>query len=611
MFVIGTAGHVDHGKSALVEALTGIDPDRLAEEKARGMTIDLGFAWLTLPDGRSVSIVDVPGHERFIRNMLAGAGGVDLALLVVAADDGVMPQTREHVAILDLLGVRHGVVALTKIDLADAEWLALVEADIAELIAPTSLAGSAIVRCSAVTRGGLDALTEAIVCALDRLPERRTTGRPRLPIDRVFTIGGFGTVVTGTLLDGELRTGDEVEILPGGLRARIRGLQSHRDRIDVATPGMRTAVNLAGVAKDELSRGLVLTTPGWLRATRVFDARVRSVAQRALPHNAHLMIHAGAAEASAQLRLLEDDALPPGGESWAQIKLDRDLALVRGDRFVLRTPDDTVAGGVAVDIAPRRHRRRDQAMLADLERLLSENPEDRVLRALDSRPLVDTGTIVAVSGVELTTAVAVLEGLAERDVIARIDVNGTQLFARREALRGLDDAATALVGAYHEAHPLRPGMPAEEMRSRLRLDARQLEALLASSASLRAHGSAVSLAAFEPAPSPAHQAEIERCLAALRAAPEHPPTVTLSSDVAAYLVERGLIVDAGDGIIFYAEAYTSMRDRVVEHIRSNGSITLAQARDLLSTSRKHAQALLEHMDRSRLTRRVGDERVLR
>src|SRR5512135_3690257 len=229
MSCIGTAGHIDHGKSALVQALTGIDPDRLAEEKERGMTIDLGFAWLKLPSGREVSVVDVPGHEGFIKNMLAGAGGIDVALLVAAADDGVMPQTREHLAILDLLGVRRGVVALTKCDLADDDWLDVVEADIADTLAGTTLAGSPIVRCSSVTRAGLDHLLAALATAIDGLPPRRDAGRPRLPIDRVFTIGGFGTVVTGTLIDGQLTTGDEVEVMPAGRRGRIRGIQSHRE----------------------------------------------------------------------------------------------------------------------------------------------------------------------------------------------------------------------------------------------------------------------------------------------------------------------------------------------------------------------------------------------
>ena len=361
MFVIGTAGHVDHGKSLLVEALTGIDPDRLREEKARGMTIDLGFAWLTLPGGRNVSIIDVPGHERFIKNMLAGAGGIDLALLVVAADDGVMPQTREHLAILDLLGVRRGVVALTKRDLVDDEWATLVANDIVELIDGTALEGSPVVPCSSLTREGLDTLVAALDTAIDGLPPKRNIDRPRLPIDRVFTIAGFGTVVTGTLIDGELAVGAEIELMPGQLRGRIRGLQSHRDKIERALPGMRAAINITGIDKTDMRRGLVLGAADTLHATSAVDARLTAVAglTHAVRHNMRVTFHCYADEANAQIRLLEAGDLRAGETSWAQIKLETPVALERGDRFVLRTPNDTIAGGVIADTAPKRHRRGD------------------------------------------------------------------------------------------------------------------------------------------------------------------------------------------------------------------------------------------------------------
>ena len=291
MRVIGTAGHVDHGKSTLVHALTGIDPDRLKEEKEREMTIDLGFAWLKLPSGREVSIVDVPGHEDFIKNMLAGAGGIDCALLVVAADEGVMPQTREHLAILDLLQVRDGVVALTKSDtIEDPEWLDLVQEEVREELAGTVLQDAKIVPVSAHTGFGLSELLEELDRLLQSPPPRQESGRPRLPIDRVFTIAGFGTVVTGTLIDGRLHNGQEVEILPRGLKARIRGLQTHKVKVELAIPPSRVAVNLTGVSKEQLRRGDVLTTPGWLRPTLLLDARLRLLkdAPRPLVHNATL-----------------------------------------------------------------------------------------------------------------------------------------------------------------------------------------------------------------------------------------------------------------------------------------------------------------------------------
>ena len=393
MYVIGTAGHVDHGKSTLVEALSGIDPDRWAEEKARGLTIDLGFAWCTLPSGREVSLVDVPGHERFIKNMLAGVGGIDLALFVVAADEGVMPQTREHLAILDLLQTTHGVVALTKCDLAEGEWLDLVEADVEELLAPTSLAGAAIVRCSATTGAGLDALRAALDGALSALPPVRDIGRARLPIDRAFTISGFGTVVTGTLIDGPLRVGERVSVAPGGMQARIRGLQSHKQRVERAEPGTRTAVNLSGIGPDALSRGMVLTTGDWLAGSTAMDVRLRTVASAGgrLRHNTTLTLHTGAAEVAARLRLLESEAdaagapveeIPPGAERWAQLRLEEPVGAARGDYFVLRNSVTTVGGGRIVDTRPRRHRRDEPATLAALSRLLEGSPDDTLLTVL-------------------------------------------------------------------------------------------------------------------------------------------------------------------------------------------------------------------------------------
>ena len=325
MFVIGTAGHVDHGKSTLVKALTGIDPDRLREEKERGLTIDLGFAWLTLPSGRDVSIVDVPGHERFIKNMLAGAGGVDLALLIVAADEGPMPQTHEHLAILDLLDVPAGLVVITKTDLVESEYIDLVEAELEDVLKGSRLEGAPIARVSASTGDGIPALLTAIDAALDTTPPKRDLGRPRMPIDRAFTIQGFGTVVTGTLVDGALEVGQDVELQPGRLRARIRGLQRHKEKVQRLEPGTRAAVNLSGVHADDIERGMVLALPGAIKPVRAIDVRLR--ATRLLPHavsdNAGITFLSATAEAQGTLRLL--NGLKEGAERLA---LEGALALV-------------------------------------------------------------------------------------------------------------------------------------------------------------------------------------------------------------------------------------------------------------------------------------------
>jgi len=390
-YVIGTAGHVDHGKSTLVKALTGIDPDRLREEKEREMTIDLGFAWMTLPSGRQISIIDVPGHERFIKNMLAGVGGIDAALLVVAADEGPMPQTAEHLAILDLLQIERGLIVLTKTDLVDAEWRDLVVEEIREAVRGTVMDGAPVVPVSAVTGVGLDDLRAGIDALLDAVPPHNETGRPRLPIDRVFTVAGFGTVVTGTLLGGPLEIGQEVEILPAGRRGRVRGLQSHRSKVERAQPGSRTAVNLAGVAVEEIARGDVLTVPGWLTPTRLLDARLRLVPDSpvVLEQNDEVDFFLGSAECLARVTLLDAERIEPGQEGWVQFRFPAPLVAVRGDRFIVRRPSPslTIGGGVVVDAHPRRHRRFRPEVIQALEVLASGTPEEIVVQALAAGPL--------------------------------------------------------------------------------------------------------------------------------------------------------------------------------------------------------------------------------
>lgn len=387
MRVIGTAGHVDHGKSTLIAALTGTHPDRLKEEQEREMTIELGFGWMVLPDGEEVGIVDVPGHRDFIENMLAGVGGIDAALLVIAADEGVMPQTREHLAILDLLQIQKGLVVLSKVDLVeDNEWLDLVENDIRAVLAGTLLSGARIIRVSARAGLGLDELKRALVDLLRDAPPRLDLGRPRLPIDRVFSMPGFGTVVTGTLMDGRLALGDEVEILPSGRKGRVRGLQTHKKKEETAAPGSRTAVNVSGIQVDELARGELLVTPGHYQPVRRFDARLRLLKDLSagLKHGAEVKTFLGTAESIARLRILGAESLNPGEEGWVQIELRDPLVLVRGDRFILRrpSPGETLGGGQVVDANPQqRHKRFDQAVLNKLETLSKGSPAEVLFQA--------------------------------------------------------------------------------------------------------------------------------------------------------------------------------------------------------------------------------------
>lgn len=605
MHVIGTAGHVDHGKSALVQALTGIDPDRLQEEKDRGLTIDLGFAWLTLPSGEEVSIVDVPGHERFIKNMLAGVGGIDLALLVVACDEGIMPQTREHLAILDLLGVERGVVALAKRDLVDQQWLGLVCADVEELLDGTTLKGSPLVPCSARTRDGLTELLQAVETALSSTPPAADRARPRLPIDRVFTMSGFGTVVTGTLLDGSLNVGDEVEILPSNRRARVRGLQNHKQKTGTAHPGRRTAVNLAGVSTDELERGMQLARPGMLSLSSLADVRLRILPAQSVRHGARLMIHHFAAEVEARLSLLEDERLS-GSEGWAQLRLASPLPLVRGDRFVVRAGGETLGGGQVVDIAARRHRRGHGATLERLARLQNGAAAGILSQLAQLEPcLVDTLLRNADRPEEAGAA------LEEEIAAGRVIQAGDWLLSRsgHDALR---TRAVAAIGVYHEQYPLRRGMPREELRGRLAIDGELAGALFtnwASADDIRAIGALLAVPGWTPRLTPAQESRLDEFLQALASKPYAPEPPPIDGELAAFAEAEGQAVHVGD-LYFSRVAYEEMTKAVVEAAHEE-PVTLAQVRDRFATSRRYAQALLEHLDQQRITRRVGDARVLR
>src|SRR2546428_6538136 len=472
MYTIGTAGHVDHGKSALVQALTGIDPDRLREEKERGLTIDLGFAWFTLPGGEEVSIVDVPGHERFIKNMLAGVGGIDLALLVIAADEGVMPQTREHLAIIDLLGIEHGVVAVTKADLVEPDFLELAKAEAEDVIAGTSIEGASVIACSAVNREGFEDLMAALEDELAKLPARRNNGRPRLPIDRAFKMSGFGTVVTGTLVDGSLRLGDEVEIVPGRLRSRVGGLKTRGRKVEVAQPGRRTAANLSGVGVDERERGMVVAGPGFLKPVSTVDVRLRAVRYtgRAVRHSLSVTFHAGPAEVEGKLLLFDRDLVPPGETAWAQIRLSRPVAALRGDRFVIRDPNDTLGGGSIVDVDAKRHRRHHPATIAALESFSRGSPEEVVLAALRRREPAEAQQVIIESGLDGATARDALDTLiASGDVVALpgAGLAGGRMLYSADGLMGMTSHLREILAAYHELSSLRPGMPKEELRSRL------------------------------------------------------------------------------------------------------------------------------------------------
>ena len=613
MYVVGTAGHVDHGKSALVRALTNIDPDRLREEKERGLTIDLGFAWLELPSGRDISIVDVPGHERFIKNMLAGAGGVDLALLVVAADEGPMPQTREHLAILDLLDVPAGIVAITKCDLAEEEYVDLVEEEIAETLIGSRLEDAPIVRTSATTGGGLDDLVATLDTALDTTPPKRDLGRPRLPIDRAFTIQGFGAVVTGTLLDGSLEVGQEVEIQPGGLRGRIRGLQRHGGKVERLAPGTRAAVNVSGIRTEQLHRGMVLAARDVLKPAYALDVRLKAtdILSHPLAHDAGVTFLSATAESEAKVRFLDRDELAAGETGWAQLVLESPVAVLPHDSCIVRTPNETVAGGPIAAVNPRRHRRNHLPILEALERQLEASPAERLADLLAAGPL-PRAAIGPALGLEPGDAEAAATELLED---ARALEHGPLLAGRP----WLDSARGRLAEAVREdlaGHPLRPSVPREHLRSRLGLEPQLFELVVAEStaggALVERPGGGLHPPGYAVALTAAQQEQADAFVEAVRAGGASPPTESLPpTDLLAYLAGEGLVEDTGSGVVFEAGVYAGLVDRVREHIEANGSVSLAEVRDLFDTSRKYAQALLEHLDATHVTRRVGDVRVLR
>ncbi len=608
-FVVGTAGHIDHGKSTLITALTGIDPDRLAEEKRRGMTIDLGFAHLRLPSGREIGIVDVPGHARFIRNMLAGTHGVDAVLLVIAADEGVMPQTREHLEIVDLLDLHSGIVVLSKADLVDEPWLELVAAEVRETLEGTSLAGAKVLPVSAAGGQGLDELRAALDGLLDGAQARADKGRPRLPIDRVFTMSGFGTVVTGTLVDGTLSVGDELEVVPRDRMVRIRGLQRHNATVETASPGSRVAANVIGVEKSELARGDVLALPHTLASTRRIDANIRVLpsAPRALRHGAEMLLHTGTSEVGCRVIVLAGDAIEPGREGWVQLYLERAIAAASQDRFILRVPSPplTLAGGRFIDVAPRRHSRHDITVGESLDRRAAGDVMQEELRKYPR------GVTVAALLKATMAQPSDLDELRARRI-------GEWLYAD-DAWNAIAKHAAAEVEAYHVAHPLRQGMAREELRSRLRLQASSFPLVLASlveAGHLKEVDGAIAAPAHRVA-SASPEGPEARLLALLGTHPFAPPSLreameqsAAGPEVVRALAQRGELVRLSDDIAFTREAYSQAVALVTEEIATVGSVTVARVRDRMGASRRPVLALLEHLDSQKVTRRIGDQRVL-
>jgi selenocysteine-specific elongation factor len=626
MRVIGTAGHVDHGKSTLIAALTGTHPDRLKEEQAREMTIELGFGWLTLPSGEEVGIVDVPGHRDFIENMLSGIGGIDAALLVIAADEGVMPQTKEHLAILDLLQIPAGLIVLTKTDLApDSGWLDLVEMDIRAAVSETVLHDAPIVRVSAKTKTGLNELITKLQTLLENKPERLDLNRPRLPIDRVFSMSGFGTIVTGTLSDGHLTVGDEVEILPSGLKGRIRGLQTHKKKEETAMLGSRTAVNISGINTELIQRGEVVVHPNQYQSTRRIDARFRLLkdASATVKHGDEVKFFVGASETIATLRLLGTEELLPGEAGWIQLELREPVVTVRGDKYILRrpSPSETLGGGTIIDHQPKgRHKRFDEGTLKSLESLTQGTPSDILFEAalaLNAAPLKE---MVTKSRLESSIAETALEELISAgQIIILEDAASNSLAIALPHWHTLSGKILQIIETYHKQFPLRRGIPREELKSKLKLAPRIFNVIinkLITDRLITDYGVWLAKPEHEIKFNGADQLKVKELMRKFDQNPYVTPSVKecqgeAGEEVVAALIDLGELVTVSQDVIFRKKDCDTLINKVRAAIEANGEITLAEARDTLDTTRKYAQALLEHLDTVGVTLRVGDTRRLR
>ena len=630
MRVIGTAGHVDHGKSTLIQALTGTHPDRLKEEQEREMTIDLGFAWWQLPDGEEVGVVDVPGHRDFIENMLAGVGGIDAAIFVVAADEGVMPQTREHLAILDILQIQSGVVALTKIDMVeDEEWIDLIEEELHQVFSGTVLEDAPIVRVSAKTGENIDELQNTLQEVLSRSPHRPDLGRPRLPIDRVFTIAGFGTVVTGTLVDGHFSVGDEVVVLPRGLRGRVRGLQTHKRKEERALPGSRTAVNISGIDLQDVQRGQVVTHPGTLGETRRMDVEFRLLkdASQPLEHNTEVKLFIGAAEMISRVRLIGAEKLLPGETGWLQLEMKQPVVGARGDRYILRrpSPGETLGGGVVLDPHPnRRYKRFSAPILERLKALAQGSPEEILQQALITLGAAPFDQLKKAAHLEASASEQAIQALLSSGQMVVLDGDPQNLRPKSwVAASGYWEQGKTtyldILSEFHQKNPLRLGMPTEEIKSRIKLAPRFIAAVvehLSEQGEVIVEGALARLPGYQVVFTKQQQAKVDGLLARFASTPFSPPTIKeciqdVGDDLYQALVALGDLVPVSDEVVFRVEDIDQAVADVRELAARAETFTLAQARDHWNTTRRYVQDLLEFLDRQGITMRVGDGRKLR
>lgn len=624
--IIGTAGHVDHGKTALIKALTGIETDRIKEEKKRGITIELGFAYLDLPDGEKAGIIDVPGHEKFVKNMLAGAGGIDLALLVVAADEGFMPQTREHLGILSLLNISEGIIVVTKKDMVDEDWLEIVCDEIRQEVQGTFLENAQIIPVSSYTGEGIEQLRQAIFTMIDQKTQIKNLDVPfRIPVDRIFSVEGFGTVITGTLIEGTMKVGDPVTVYPSRIESRIRNLQVHSQNVQEAYAGQRVAVNLAGLKKTDLNKGDVIAVPDSMHTTMMIDIHLTVLkdCDREIRNATRLHLYHGARDILCKIVLLDRDSVGAGESCYAQLRLEEEIAVKTGDRFVLRfySPVETIGGGVILDSNPFKHKRNDAVVLESLKLKEGGSDREKISAALrDYSARFETLDFLQIqTGIPKEQFDQQINKLIKDKVAFRVSDN---VVIHTDYLNRLKDSAVKLLESYHKENPLREGMKKDEFRNKLIKyeDISVVDKItdsLVNRKVLKYVNNCVALADFE-VQQDNNQQEIENAFLQGGFSPESPdqiaarfPKVKNFKQVLESLVNTGKLVRVEEKILLHADYYNKALTLAKEHVDQNGQITLAEMRDLMGASRKFAVAVLEYWDKRGITKKVGDARTFK
>ncbi|MFA4911001.1 MAG: selenocysteine-specific translation elongation factor [Desulfobacteria bacterium] len=630
--VLGTAGHIDHGKTSLIKTLTGVDTDRLKEEKLRGITIELGFAPLTLPSGERIGIVDVPGHERFIKNMVAGVGGIDIVLFTIAADEGIMPQTREHFEICSLLRIKNGLIAITKTDLVDEEWLEMVKGDIEEFVKGTFLEGSPMIPVSSVTGEGIPLLLAELDNLSDKVEEKSSEGPLRVPIDRVFTMKGFGTVITGTLYSGSLSVGQTVEILPSGIETKVRGVQVHNEGVENATAGLRTALNLHGIDKFSIKRGEVITSPGTIAPTSLIDVYLEhlSSAPKPLKNRTKVKFHTGTSEIVANIIFFDRDKLPPGEAAFARLKMETPAITMHKDRFIIRSysPVYTIGGGEVLDSYPTKLKKFSKEILADLEVFQDGNKKDIIkthvynsgfkgLSVRDLQMRIDIGPSM------LST---LLEGLMTSRELIQFDKDTIKV-VHQSVYDNLKEIMTDQIKEYHIAYPMKEGMSKEELKTKLPknvngklfnkaiVELTKIDKIKGVKDKFRLSDYSISLKES--------QKEIQEKIVDIYSKEQlSPPTykelvdrlAANASEVKAVLdmlVEKGTLVKIKEEFYFDSDAVAKLKEDLVAFLRENKEVAISQFKDITKSSRKYSTPLIEYFDKIRVTIRVGDKRILR